>query len=671
MHPLLIYLLKANALLLFLGIFYKIFLKKETFYTFNRWYFLLGIPAACIAPLITFTKTVIIEQQPVIYTVNDTVPNTVSGKITIPEPAFLDTFDWQNTFAYAVVCISLGMLVIMLVKVILLYVRLKKLPEVPQTNIKISENNTVVYSFYRWIVVPKNIFSWSDHEMMIDHENIHLNQKHTIDLILIELVSAVFWFNPLIKSVQKDININLEFLVDEKMVQKHEAVVYQKSLLLVQNKDHLMFTNAFNSSDLKKRILQLNTKKSNHMRKFKILITAPALLAFFTFFQIKTVAQVRTMEVREVSSHDDVLADSFYIQIHNSYDDVYFKRMQKMLQEKYDLNVLIKDLKRNNDGLLTAINIVCTDQDFVNKHLADKPLEPFTLHIFKKGTGYSIESVNTDASQGSFQIEAAASSKKEGNPLTFDAKTLRSNRKMFDQVARKFPVIVDGIRLTKKQLKKFDNTTITEMDLEYDPAKTSKPVIVNLSTKKSFLQMQKQSEGTYKTLFVQNSSDTNNGDFISISKTAPSITVYKDADINEIMANNDSNKPYTIFEVKSGKENMDADYVIDGKEVSSDDFGKIDPNTIKNINIIKNEKTINKEKSIKNRIEITTHKNNKHTFLKETAQVRQDQIKIVLDRKKALADRRKALEDRKRALENRKETLEKLKETRAKEFANF
>src|SRR5690554_8047829 len=79
--------------------------------------------------------------------------------------------------------------------------------------------------------------------MILDHENVHLNQKHTLDLIFIELVAAVFWFNPLIKMLQKDINTNLEFIVDEEMIQKHERTLYQKSLLYVQNPQVPAFTN--------------------------------------------------------------------------------------------------------------------------------------------------------------------------------------------------------------------------------------------------------------------------------------------------------------------------------------------------------------------------------------------------------------------------------------------
>ena len=67
MHPFLDYILKANLLLIFFGLFYLIFLKRETFYQLNRWYFIGSIIVATTAPLVTFTKTVFVEPIPVEY----------------------------------------------------------------------------------------------------------------------------------------------------------------------------------------------------------------------------------------------------------------------------------------------------------------------------------------------------------------------------------------------------------------------------------------------------------------------------------------------------------------------------------------------------------------------------------------------------------------------------
>ena len=147
--------------------------------------------------------------------------------------------------------------------------------------------------------------------------------------------------------MQRAINTNLEFIVDQKMIETTESILYQKNLLQFQTQHAIQFVNSYNASEIKNRILQINSKKSTNMKKLKFLLATPALVAFFVLFQIETVAQVAdTIEVKEVFENDEV-EDSFYVMIHSAYDDAYYERTAKMLREKCNLNVTIDNLKRN------------------------------------------------------------------------------------------------------------------------------------------------------------------------------------------------------------------------------------------------------------------------------------------------------------------------------------
>src|SRR5690606_30541606 len=168
-------------------------------------------------------------------------------------------------------------------------------------------------------------------EMSLAHEKIHLNQKHTFELIFIELVSAVCWFNTLVKKLKKNINTNLEFIVDEKMIALYEPVLYQKSLLNEHCNYTLKYINAFNTSDLKKRIIQLNTQKSKNMKKLKFLVAAPVLVTFFALFQIETVAQIQTIEVQEISDEET----SFIVEENFTKED--FEKLTKKLKDEFDI----------------------------------------------------------------------------------------------------------------------------------------------------------------------------------------------------------------------------------------------------------------------------------------------------------------------------------------------
>ncbi|MEG1021098.1 MAG: hypothetical protein RSE50_06255 [Myroides sp.] len=94
MHPFLDYILKANLLLIFFGLFYLIFLKRETFYQLNRWYFIGSIIVSITAQFVTFTKTVFVEPIPVEYFVNDN--ENVFVNEVVKEQSFLESIDLQQ-----------------------------------------------------------------------------------------------------------------------------------------------------------------------------------------------------------------------------------------------------------------------------------------------------------------------------------------------------------------------------------------------------------------------------------------------------------------------------------------------------------------------------------------------------------------------------------------------
>src|SRR5690554_1443222 len=299
MHPFLEYLIKANSLLIFFWLFYRLFLHKETFYNLNRWYLLGSIVVSLIAPFITFTKTVFIEA---------------------PKPTIdwdqLATIDTQNTIVkenlftienFAIVIIGLISTILVLKTLFQLartYHKIKQLPYDATLQVRRSSDETI-FSLYPYIVVPIHFEEIPNSEMILSHEKVHIQQKHSFDMIVMQLIRSVFWMNPLLRYFQKDIEVNLEYIVDEHLQTQFDSKAYQLSLLSFQNTTPQPFVNSFNSQ-LKKRILQINAKKSNPMKKMKMILAAPAIVAFFTLFQIETQAQI----VKKENASDEQTKDS-------------------------------------------------------------------------------------------------------------------------------------------------------------------------------------------------------------------------------------------------------------------------------------------------------------------------------------------------------------------------
>src|SRR5690606_24945701 len=486
MNLIVLYLLKVNALLVVFWLFYRLFLRKETFYNSIRWYFISSLLFLFVLPLITYTKTVIIEQTSV-FNDSNWENSPLSEVMTVQsQPSFWETINWQSVVLYALLAISICCVVKSLYQILKLYISIKKLPVLNNSQIKVADHQQNIYSFYQWIVVPENKLSAADLEIILAHEKIHLNQKHTFDLIFIELVSAVFWFNPLVKKLQKDINTNLEFIVDEKMIALYNPVLYQKSLLNEHCNYTLKYINAFNTSDLKKRIIQLNTQKSKNMKKLKFLATAPVLVTFFALFQIETVAQIQTIEVQEVSENDKK-KDQFYIQIHSKYDDAYYERTAKMLKDKYNIDVKFYNLKRNKNGELSSLAISYYSNNIRNtmgSYFSENntPIEPYELYVYKKDNEYFIEK-KLEKDEKAETAVVVIDEVETQNQFSFNVETLKSDRKVFDEVVKRYPITVDEVPMTKKQLKQFDNSKIQSMSLYINQTGKKNVTTVNLFTK--------------------------------------------------------------------------------------------------------------------------------------------------------------------------------------------
>jgi len=120
--------------------------------------------------------------------------------------------------------------------------------------------------------------------------------------------------------------------------------LYQKNLLQFQTQHAIQFVNSYNASEIKNRILQLNSKKSTNMKKLKFLLATPALVAFFALFQIETVAQIKeTIEVQEMDETSFLVRENF------TKDD--FAKLSKRLKDDFDIDFSVRNIKYENNKI--------------------------------------------------------------------------------------------------------------------------------------------------------------------------------------------------------------------------------------------------------------------------------------------------------------------------------
>ena len=139
-------------------------------------------------------------------------------------------------------------------------------------------------SFGNNIFINPEKYDWDTYNQILLHEKIHIREKHTLDILIAELVLIFQWFNPFAWIYRREIESNLEFLTDDQLMQKEKVdkQSYQLSLMKVSAPHFpLSLTTNYNQSILKKRIAMMNTKRSNLHTAWKYFFLLPvfALLA--------------------------------------------------------------------------------------------------------------------------------------------------------------------------------------------------------------------------------------------------------------------------------------------------------------------------------------------------------------------------------------------------------
>ncbi|TCC89338.1 M56 family metallopeptidase [Pedobacter frigiditerrae] len=270
------YLLEANLyLLLFYG-FYRLFLQNETFYNSNRYFLLLSSVTAFVLPIMQlgFLKpTPIIDNNlfppPILYTEEQLAKMTFAP--------VQETFNLIEWFYPVYLIIALGFAIklsISLFKIIHLCLKAKKAKTGKITLIELKEQTTA-FSFFNLLFIHPHL---AEKQTVLNHEMVHIKQKHSVDILFFELLQIICWFNPIIHFIKKDIKLLHEYIADELStnsgIQKHEYAMF-----LIENSFGVVpipLTNQiFNQSILKRRINMLNKKRTADWARLRLLLTLP------------------------------------------------------------------------------------------------------------------------------------------------------------------------------------------------------------------------------------------------------------------------------------------------------------------------------------------------------------------------------------------------------------
>lgn len=294
----LVYILKSTACLIILFLFYRLFLEKVSMHTFKRFYLLGALILSFIIPLMVFVEYVDAPMPQQL----DPLPILHTGEVFQMKPVLERPFFHLATIAWSIY--GLGLLLFgwkFTQNLVQLTSRIRKNPKKKLkhcTHVLLQEQMPP-HTFFQYIFLNK--FKLESHEIpreVLIHEETHVAQKHSWDVLLIELLQVVLWFNPLIILFKKAMKLNHEFLADRAVLSKNgDPISYQNILLAFstpnygkQNQPAL--SNAIHYSSIKKRFTVMKTKTSQKTIIIRSVLLLPILaLLLFGFSDKKEIVR--------------------------------------------------------------------------------------------------------------------------------------------------------------------------------------------------------------------------------------------------------------------------------------------------------------------------------------------------------------------------------------------
>ena len=293
----LMYLIKANVVLVVLFGFYQLISAGDTFFKWRRLSLLTVYMLSLLLP--TIDPSVL---------VNETAPlGNILPRVAYNLPEVMvkptrDAFDWQRlaVWLYAVVALALLLRVLWQVVVVCRLAQRSERATLHGTAVCLLTGDYSPFSFFRWIFVNPVNKSPSQVKQILTHEQTHVAQWHSVDALLSQLFVAAFWFNPVAWLMRLQVRNNLEYLADRSVISGGtDKKAYQYHLLAVAYRTNVAtITNNFNVLPLKKRIKMMNKQTSNPLARFKYLLFVPLAVALLAMNSTAMRANVQKKVVK-------------------------------------------------------------------------------------------------------------------------------------------------------------------------------------------------------------------------------------------------------------------------------------------------------------------------------------------------------------------------------------
>ncbi len=293
------YLIKSTLCFGLLFGFYKVVLEHKAMHQFKRFYLLASLVFSFSIPVVTFTYTIhtLPEATPAL----DAYAYYASPNIQEAPGAVASETPILPSILWGIY--GLGVLIFG-TRFVLNLVRLKRKIETSQQikeahfTLSLLHQPIIPHSFLHWIFLNKTAYLKQEiAPEVVAHEVTHVRQKHSWDILFIEVVQIIFWFNPFLWIAKRSIKLNHEFLADQGVINNNSNIALYQNILLsyASSIHHTALESPFNYSLTKKRILMLSQTFSRKRALISVLLLLPVIAVCLFLFNQEIKAQPKSL----------------------------------------------------------------------------------------------------------------------------------------------------------------------------------------------------------------------------------------------------------------------------------------------------------------------------------------------------------------------------------------
>ncbi|MEO5562846.1 MAG: N-acetylmuramoyl-L-alanine amidase, partial [Chitinophagaceae bacterium] len=294
MNSLLYYLLQVIISSGILYLYYHLALRNKKFHQYNRFYLLGATVVSILLPFLNIPVYFSQQETQSSFVLQTLTVLSFSEQVTTPiiagaSDADATAFNPFNLLYYAYALLATVILTRIIFSLVKIYRLRKSYPAEKIDNINFINTNdpSTPFSFFNWLFWNKSVELKSEKgEQVFRHELFHIKQRHSLDVIFMEIISMIFWINPFFHIIKKELRAIHEFLADQFAVHETEKWNYTETLLMHVLQTRQSLVNPFFHNQIKRRIAMItNSQKTSHryLRKMLVLPVAAIVVTLFAF----------------------------------------------------------------------------------------------------------------------------------------------------------------------------------------------------------------------------------------------------------------------------------------------------------------------------------------------------------------------------------------------------